>query len=51
MTQRNTFPQTIQTTPAGVADSPCVALGLSTLAVIVIIALITVQLGAGFGYV
>ncbi|MEG3184362.1 hypothetical protein [Novilysobacter erysipheiresistens] len=53
MTQRNNFPQTNQATPAGVSVSLRVALDLAPVvaSVLVLITLITVQLGAGFGYV
>lgn len=53
MTQRSNFPQTIQAPPTGVPDSLRVAPGLAPVValVLVLITLITVQLGAGFGYV
>lgn len=51
MTQRSNFPHTIQATPTGVQESLRVALGLAPVVVLVLITLITVQLGAGFGYV
>ena len=48
MTQRNTTSQTLQAMPTGVPESQRVALALS---VFVLISLITVLSGAGFGYV
>lgn len=56
MTQRNKFPQILQATHTGAPDSLRVAFGLApdslrVALVLVLITLITVQLGAGFGYV
>jgi hypothetical protein len=49
MTQRNTHSQTLQAMPAGMPVSLPVAFGLSV--VFVLISLITVLSGAGFGIV
>jgi hypothetical protein len=49
MTQRNTTTQTLLAMPTGMAESPRVALALTF--VFVLISLITVLSGAGFGVV
>lgn len=53
MTQRNTLLQTFQATPIGVPESLRVAPGLAPAFVLtlLVLVLITVLHGAGFGYV
>lgn len=55
MTQRNNHPQTLQAMPTGMPEALRVAPGLAPITVavlvLVLINLITVLTGAGFGYV